>query len=469
LLFLVKRKDKRGLAKIFYKAVKDYAKKEEKFAELREWEDKPDQIPWQEITPNQSHDWIDQGEEEFESFVKLGDKKNKHDITVFDVHSIGLKTGRDTYAYNFSKDDLKKHMERLIDAFNEHLERVRRGEITPNNVEEKVEKDQRKIKWDSALKDWLFKLKERQRFKDEQVFLTLYRPFVPMWVYFEKVFNSRTGLLPSIFPTTNAENLVIVVSGKGSNWFDVFITDMAVDHGFMPAAQLFPLYTYTEVKTLYGTVSQKQYNITDQALRLFQKALNDLSITKEDIFFYVFGVLSTPSYVERFRNNLSKELPRVPILDSFREISKLGRELAELQLAYQRYVWAVVMKEEREEVPEYSDLTVVADENAFKEYVERVRLDKENRELTINGKVKVQGIPEFALECKVGNYPPIRWVSEYLVKEEDKDTGIVWDPRIKVEEFVDIVKKLVAFSDICLEIKKQLSEIYECSTPVKTV
>jgi predicted helicase len=173
--------------------------------------------------------------------------------------------------------------------------------------------------------------------------------------------------------------------------------------------------------------------------------------------------------VERFRNNLSKELPRVPILDSFWEISKLGRELAELQLAYQRYVWAVVMKEEKENLPEYSDLTVVADENALKEYVEKVRLDKENREILINGKVKVQGIPEFAFECKVGNYPPIRWVSEYLVREEDKDTGIVWDPMLWVEEFIDIVKKLVAFSGKCLEIKQQLKEVYEGSNQIRIV
>jgi predicted helicase len=127
------------------------------------------------------------------------------------------------------------------------------------------------------------------------------------------------------------------------------------------------------------------------------------------------------------------------------------------------------MKEEKEDLPEYSDLTITADENALSEYVEKVRLDKENREITINGKVKVQGIPEFAFECKVGNYPPIRWVSEYLVREEDKETGIVWDPRIRVEEFVDIVKKLAAFSERCLGIKEQLREIYEASTPVKTV
>jgi predicted helicase len=458
LLFLVKKKDKKEPAKIYYKAVKDYAKKGEKFAELKEWEEKPNQIPWQEIVPNDRHDWIDQGEEGFESLVKLGDKRNKHGITVFDQYSLGLATNRDTYVYNFSRDNLKKYMERLIDTFNEHLDRVWRGEITLDNVEEKIEKDQRKIKWDYTLKNWLFRLRERQRFKDERVFPVFYRPFVPMWVYFDKVFNASTSRLPFIFPTLDAENLAIVVSGRGADWFDAFITGRIVDYGFMSPTQIFPLYIYTEVKTLYGTVFQKQENITDQALKLFQKTLNDPTITKEDIFYYVFGVLSSSSYVERFKDNLSKEFPRVPILESFREIVELGRELTVLQLAYQRYVWAVVMKEEEKpELPEYSNLKILANEEDLNEYVEKVRFDKTNREIMINRKVKVQGIPEFVLECRVGNYPPIEWISKYLVREEDKDTGIVWDPRIKVVEFIDIVKKLIAFSQFHLEIKESLN------------
>jgi predicted helicase len=460
LLFLVKRKDKKGPAKIYYKAVRDYAKKEEKFAELREWEEKPDQIEWQDINPNQKHDWIAQGEEEFENFVKLGDKRNKHDITVFDKYSSGLMTGKDAYAYNFSRDELKKHMERLIDTFNEHLGRVRSGEITPDNVEEKIEKDQRKIKWDRELRNWLFRLREEESFKDGRMVPAFYKPFVPMWVYFDRVFNNCIYRLPSIFPTPDAENLAIVISGRGADWFDAFITDRIVDYGFMSPTQLFPLYIYTPENPLFDHTFKKQENITDQALKLFQETLNDPTITKEDIFYYIFGVLSTPSYVERFKNNLSKELPRVPILDSFREISKLGRDLAGLQLDYQRYVWAVVMKEEKRELPEYSDLIVVADENVLEEYVEKVRLDKANRELLINGKVKVQGIPEFAFECKIGNYPPIEWISKYLVREEDKDTGIVWNPRIKVMEFIDIVKKLVAFSEMCLEIKRAFNLNY---------
>jgi predicted helicase len=463
LLFLVKKKDKQQPAKIYYKAVRDYAKKEEKFAELREWEDQPDQIPWQEIIPNQKHDWIDQGEEEFESFVKLGDKKNKHDLTVFNKYSSALKTNRDAYSYNFSKDELKEHMQRLIDTFNKHLEKVWKGEITKENVEEKKEKDQKKIKWDETLKDLLFNLKEKQEYKKDRVFPAFYKPFVPMWVYFERIFNSRVYLLPSIFPTPDAKNLAIVVSdvGKG-RVFDAFITTKIVDICFhTTSVTLFPLYIYSPENPLFVHTFKKQENITDQALKLFQRTLNDPTITKEDIFYYVFGVLSTPSYVERFKNNLSKELPRVPILDRFREISELGRKLAKLQLDYQRYVWAVVMKEEeKQNLPEYSDLTIVADENTLDEYVEKVRLDKANMEIIINEKVKVQDIPDFAFECNIGKYSPIEWVSKYLVREEDKDTGIVWDPRIKVLEFIDIVKKLVAFSEMCLEIKEALNLNY---------
>ena len=349
-------------------------------------------------------------------------------------------------------------MGRLIDTFNKHLEEVWRKRINKKNVEEKIEKDIKKIKWDSTLKKWLFKLKEKQEYKEDRVFFAFYRPFIPIQVYFDKVFNNTISQLPSIFPTPDAENLAIAVSGRGSDNFDAFITDRITDLGFLSPTQIFPLYTYDiENNKLFDKTVQKIYNITDKALNHFQEALNNNSITKEDIFYYVFGVLSTPSYVERFKNNLSKELPRVPIFENFKEISELGKQLAKLQLAYQRYISAIVMKEkEKPNLPEYSQLTITADEDAIKDYVEKVQLDKKDREITINGTVKVQNIPEFAFECKVGNYPPIEWISKYLVKEEDKDTGIIWDPKIKVEEFIDIVKKLVAFSKECLGIREKL-------------
>jgi predicted helicase len=380
---------------------------------------------------------------------------------VFYTYSLGLATNKDNYAYNFSKEDLKNHMGRLIDTFNEHLEKVWKGEITKENIEEKRLKDDKKIKWDGDLKDRLFRLKDKQKYGEEKVFPAFYRPFVPMWVYFDKVFNSRTFLLPSIFPKPNSDNLAIAVSGKGSAWFDTFITDRVVDLGSMYNTQIFPLYAYTIENKLFDETVQKQYNITDQALKHFQKALNDNSITKEDIFYYVFGVLSTPSYVEKFKNNLSKELPRVPILDSFKEISELGKQLAELKLTYERYVSAVVMKgKEKSDLPEHSNLIVGGDNSALDDYVEKAKPDKKNREITINGKIKVQNIPEFAFECKVGNYSPVEWISKYLAKQEDDEAGIVRDPKIKVSEFIDIVKKLIVFSEKCLEIKERLNGCY---------
>ncbi len=379
-------------------------------------------------------------------------RENGNDIAVFDTHSLGLYTGRDPYAYNFSKDELRKHM-----------------------------------------------LREKQTYKEEKVYPAFYRPFVPMWVYFDEVFNSSISHLPSVFPTPDAENLAIVVSGKGSDWVDAFITDRIGDYGFMYNTQIFSLYIHTET-------FQKQYNISDDALRLFQKTLKDPTITKEDIFFYVFGLLSTPFCVKRFRNNFSKELPRVPILKRrFREISKFGRMLAGVQLIYQQYVWAAVMKEEKRGFVEYTIVEdnellllwagfypflisqafmwwyvitkeeaaniscpiLIANGSNLIEYVEKVKLDKENRELLINGEVKVKDIPEFALKFKIGNCSPIEWISRYLVRQEDKETGIVWDPRLRVAEFVDIVKKLISFSRMCLKIKQKLEELYFTSDKIR--
>jgi predicted helicase len=113
----------------------------------------------------------------FGSFVRLVGRENRNDIVVFDKDSLALYTGRGPYAYNFSKDELRKHMERLIDTFNEHLERVWAGEITKDNLEERIERDDRKIKWDITLKYKLLRLRGKQVYKEENVYPAFYRPF----------------------------------------------------------------------------------------------------------------------------------------------------------------------------------------------------------------------------------------------------------------------------------------------------
>jgi len=64
------------------------------------------------------------------------------------------------------------------------------------------------------------------------------------------------------------------------------------------------------------------------------------------------------------------------------------------------------------------------------------------------------------------SFPPL---SRYLVKKEDENTGIVWNTRIRVEEFINILKKFEAFSGTCLEVKEKLGEAYEAGNQIRIV
>ena len=460
LLFLVKKLQQQEKGKFYYCSVKDYAKRNEKLNELKEQENKLAQIQWTQIIPDEKYDWLEQGNKDFENLIKLGDKKNKNDLTVFDTYSRGVATTRDAYVYNYFYDELKLNMTRIINNFNQHLTKVKNGEITKNNLEDKIIKDQKQIKWDANLKDCLFlKSVNYQVFEEKSVHKAYYRPFVPMFLYFDKFFNSRRYCFPQIFPFSDAKNIAIIVSGVGKGMkFSSFMADKIVDLNYFAPTQVFPLYSYKEItidnkNDIFADAQDNQKkelvrvdNITDESLNKFKTELNDESITKDDIFYYVYGILQTPAYVEKYQNNLAKELPRVPIVQNFKEISKIGRELADIHLNYQN-------------LEEYNELKIEG-EQYLQEKVEKVKLDKKEKTIEINKKIKVSNIPNIAFEYRVGNYAPIEWISRYLIKQTDEDTGITWDPNISAEEFITLAKKLITLSLKTTEIKTKLEELY---------
>lgn len=445
LAFFVKKAPKESpQARIYYTAVPDYASREEKFNALQKAAQNPASIPWQTLHPNPTADWLMQGDPSFKTLIKLGDKKNPQELTVFEIYSRGATTCRDNYAYNFSREELEKHMSRLIDHFNQHLVRVRKREITRDNLESQIEKDPRKIKWDSLLKNRLFTVKAFQKFDPQKVRLAYYRPFVPIWMYSDTIFISHLGFLPSFFPAPDSPNVAIVVTAVGKGGiFDAAVVDRIVDlHYFSAQNQLFPLYYYDKD-------GQRRENITDGAVAYFRRELGDGGIGREDIFYYVFGVLSTPGYVARYRENLVMELPRVPVLRRFREVVELGRELAELQLGYEQLA-------PYEGVPGLEEtLQQAADEPLLK-----ARLDEKSRSLLLNDRHKVGPLPDFAIQHQVGNYPPLRWISEYLVPSTDKETGIEWQPGYTIGRFLDLARRLLTLSQKSLEIKARLDKLF---------
>ncbi|MCV5738076.1 endonuclease, partial [Escherichia coli] len=77
---------------------------------------------WESIVPDSYNDWLNQRDDEFNKFIKIGDKKEREN-TIFESYSLGIATGRDAWVYNFSLEKLKFNLTGFIDFYNSELKR----------------------------------------------------------------------------------------------------------------------------------------------------------------------------------------------------------------------------------------------------------------------------------------------------------------------------------------------------------
>lgn len=178
-----------------------------------------------------------------------------------------------------------------------------------------IDTNDKRTKWTRQNKAALSSRKTVPAFRADAVRVSLYRPFTKAFLYFEDFWNEEQYKIRNIFPTTATENenLVIVASTIG---FRSGYTAIASDHipelhfgSSTDGFQCFPFYTYAEDGT------HRRENITDWALEQFRAHYHDPSITKWDIFHYIYGVLPHSDYRERYAANLRRELPpfRTPL------------------------------------------------------------------------------------------------------------------------------------------------------------
>lgn len=197
----------------------------------------------------------------------------------------------------------------------------------------------------------------------------------------------------------------------------------------MGGYQCFPLYLYDEAphpaendlfsKSTEGGLRSRNA-ITDTGLAHFQAAYPGEQISKEDLFYYVYGILHSPDYRERFADNLSKELPRIPAVKNavdFWAFSKAGRALAELHLNY--------------ETVEPYPLTIEAKSTLTDaDYrVEKMKFAKKGDKSAViyNHRITLKGIPEAAWDYVVNGKAALDWVMERQAVRTDKASGIVND------------------------------------------
>ncbi|MDB9491192.1 DEAD/DEAH box helicase family protein [Dolichospermum circinale CS-534/05] len=464
IIFLIKNPNKKTENKVLYYDIGDYLSRDEKLSIIKNFGD-ISTIKWQEITPNENYDWINQRNDDFESFISLGDKKDKAAKTIFDWYSLGIATSCDSWCYNFSKINVSGNMTRMIDFYNQQVKAYQELKGDRIEVKEFIDNDPKNISWSDNLKKGIEK-GAIHPYNSNGLVSSHYRPFCKQWLYFDKNFNQRIYQMPKIFPNEYLENIAISIAGIGSQKdFSALITNYIPDLHFQHNGQCFPLYTYekqSELGELFATATTEQYtkkeNIPDSILKEYQQKYEDTTISKEDIFYYIYGVLHSPEYKQRFASDLKKMLPRIPFTADFWTFSQAGRELAYWHINYETI--------EPYELEEFKK-ELYLDEEDYR--VEKMVFGKNKNGLdkTIiiyNSKLTLSQIPLEAYEYIVNGKSALEWIMERYKVTKDKDSGIINDPNHWSENpryIVDLVKRIVRVSLETVRIVKSLPPLNE--------
>jgi len=448
---LIKNPNKKEKCRLYYHDIGDYLSREQKLDKIRSFGGIHG-IQWKQLYPNSSYDWINMRDPAFDAFISLGSKEDRLKNNMFDQYSSGVQTNRDTWVYNYSTTALTTNICNMITVYNEQLDLYNKlsNDNKNINIDDFIENNPRLIKWSSSLKSDLER-KERISFISDYVSNSMYRPYCKQWLYFDSYLNHRRYQMPKIYPYNNESNLTICVTGRGSTKeFSVLITNVLPDLEMISKAFCFPLYTYekseSEQQDLYSANSDenaKKENISDSTLKEFQGKYGS-DITKEDIFYYVYGILHSAEYKSRFEADLKKMLPRIPFAQDFWAFSKAGRDLAYWHLNYETI--------EPYPLHESEGSLGLNPKEHYKVY--KMAFGKKNKAvdkttIVYNNNVTLTGIPLETYEYVVNGKPALEWIMERYKFTKDEDSQITNDPNDWSDDpryIIDLVKRIVRVS-----------------------
>jgi predicted helicase len=457
---LVKNPNAKERGRIHFRDIGDYLSREEKLATVAGFGGVAGITKaegWTRITPDAHGDWLKQRDESYGRYLALGVKDKKDaSARLFASFSLGLVTNRDAWAYGPSKREVGEHMARMIAFYNAEVARLDVAHPALDKsaraklVDNFIDTDPTKISWTRGLKNELAK-GTRPAFDATRIVPSLYRPFTKQWLYFDRTLNEMVLQIPRLFPAAGVENRAIGVSASESRaGFSILMADVppSLHATDMVGSQYFPLYLYDGAddtdsgddaaqSDLFAKAkakpskdkNKKRDGITDAGLAHFRAAYPKETITKEDLFYYVYGILHSVDYRERYADNLGKELPRMPRVKTtadFWAFSRAGRALGDLHVGYEGVA----------EHPARIETTIKTP--SAKHYrVEQMKFgkmkragEKTQKDRTVihyNEFITVREIPLGAYDYVVNGKPAIEWVMERQSVTTDKASGIVKD------------------------------------------
>ncbi len=456
---------------ILYRNIGDYINREEKLKIVSDYGTIANpQINLKKISPNVHGDWLNQRHEIYETFIPLNpSKKYSSEKAFFVTYSLGLASGRDSWVYNFSENILIHNMKQTIQFFNEQSQEYKRKVKykTMASVDSFIDTNPKKIGWNHNLKTDV-KNGKLHKFDPKEIVDGLYRPYCRNKIYFNRAFNARMYQNKKIFPSPNENNVVICVSGIGGNKeFSTIISSALPDLQVVVNGQCFPLYYYEKTEQEQASLfdrSQDEYIRRDGVTDFIHKQARMIygpKVTKEDIFYYVYGLLHSPDYRTRYSADLKKMLPRIPLVDEpkmFWAFSKAGRDLAQWHLNY-------------ETVDPYPAKVKKGSDNFI---VDKMRFAKKGKEvdkstIIYNSAITVSGIPSEAYDYVVNGKSAIEWIMERYAVTMHKESGIRNDPNDWAKEqgepryILDLLMRVIRVSLETVKIVEKLPPLPDFS------
>lgn len=396
-------KDGTGKHEIFYHDIGDYLSRKQKLEIINKLESIEGIPKWQMIKPDQNNDWINQRDPNYKKYVRLSGEI----LSPFKESYLGVGTYRDTWNINFSKKIVDSNIKKIIFNYNRWLSK---------NIELKdVSRDPKNIKWTANLEKY-FIHKEKIIFSDQNITLELYRPFIKKWMYYDRKLVERPRQYDSKW---GQNNFAIITNGKSSTKdFSVFITRNIPDLNTMDAgSQTFMRYDNSE-KNETELFAKSNDNMN-------QEFADKLGLSLDDTFAYVYGLLNSKEYQEKYANDLKKDLARIPIVKNKEKYVEIGKKLMDLHLNY-------------EEIPVYDDVEITT--TGKPDYkVKKMKFAKKNDPETgkkvndrstiiYNDTLTISNIPEKAYQYIVNGRSAIEWIMDQYQVKTDKKSGITDDP-----------------------------------------
>ena len=461
-------------AKIYYTSLDDFWRKEEKLAWLR---DNPiSKIEFERLEPDAKHNWINQTDNDFETLLPLASKdvkQGKAEEAIFEMFSLGVVTARDEWVYDFDKDFLIEKVNFLIDSYNKDLKTFKRK--SKDEIKEEIgNRDKREIKWSRAVINDIAKGKQ-YKFDETAIQESMYRPFVKASIYFSKELNEMQYQLPYLINAQKENFFICYVAGNRLD-FSCFATKYLPNYAIysLDPAQCLPLNRFEQ------NSNQPVGNITDWALNQFQThygnkseppavaggsiktgkknpsatadgsdKTNGAQITKQDIFYYTYGVLHSPQYRKKYGQNLKREFPRLPFYEDFTNWRDWGRELMDLHINYESQDAFALGRKDLDLTPKqkvkqddfFADLAEMEKETFTVKPKTKLRADKTNGTIEIDSHTTLTGVPALAWEYKLGNRSALEWILDQYKEKKPSDATIA--ERFNTYKFEDYKEQVI--------------------------